>query len=305
MYTILITGGSGFIGANLVRRLLQDNNNIHLLVRPGSDLWRLKSLLSKVTLHTVDLENFSELERIVNEVNPSHIYHLAASGVITGNPADILMSNVIGTFNLLKATVRIDYESFIHMGGSSEYGDKKNPMSEQDVLEPTTLYGLSKACSSLMAQQFSLEHDKPISILRAFSVYGPYESPHRLIPTVIEAAFSGKALPLTSPGFSRDYVFVEDVVNACLLCMKRQLKREIINIGTGIQTTNEKIVEIIEELTQKKITVNVGAYPKRASDKAVWLADRKKAKNFLGWEPIYDLKHGLQKTLIHYESSFS
>lgn len=298
MQSILVTGGSGFIGTNLVRKLLEKQVDIHVIVRPESNLWRLEPLIPHIFLHKVDLENFEVLQKIIKQISPSVIFHLAAHGVssLHNDNCKILTSNVFGTFNLLRATKDIDYESFIHVGGSSEYGKKNAPMSEKDVLEPMTFYGLSKACASLLSQQFAFEQIKPITILRPFSVYGPYESPIRLIPTAFEAAIKGKTLKLTSPGFSRDYIFVEDVVEACLLSWEKKITREIINIGTGVQTTNEKVVELIEKITGEKINIQVGTYPPRLSDKPNWVADITKAKELLKWKPRYSIKQGLEKT---------
>jgi nucleoside-diphosphate-sugar epimerase len=295
---ILVTGGSGFVAANLIRKLVEEHE-VHVIVRPDSDLWRLNAILSRLYLHQVDLEHFDQLASIIHCISPSVIFHLAAHGAssLHRDPFKILNSNIIGTFNLLQATKEINYEFFLHMGGSSEYGNKTAPMNERDVLEPNTFYGLTKACSTLFSQQFALEYQKPIAILRAFSVYGYFESALRLIPTAIQAAFQKKPLRLTAPGFSRDFIFVEDVVEACLTCWKKKITKEIINIGTGKQTTNEEVIAAVERLTCTKIDILPEVYPHRPSDKSFWVADIEKSKSLLGLTPYHTLEEGLKKTI--------
>lgn len=296
---ILVTGGSGFIGAHLIARLLQEPCKVHVIAREESDLWRLSALLPHITLHRVALEEGDRLRKIVQEISPEAIFHLAAHGVSSSHQdrTRMLVGNVVGTFNLLQAAKELSDPFVIHMGGSSEYGKKEAAMRETDVLEPTTFYGLTKACSTLLAQQFAREHNMPIALLRPFSVYGPMESSQRLIPTAIRAALTGKPLELTAPGFSRDLVFVEDVIEACLLAWKKRLPQEILNIGTGIQTTNESVIASIAHLTGKKIDLLPGAYPAHPSDKPIWVANTAKAKALLGWEYRHTLEQGLQKTI--------
>lgn len=296
---VVVTGGTGFIGANLIRRLLEEPLEVHVILKPHSNLWRLENFLPRLFLHEASLENYELLEKILKEISPSAIFHLAAHGVSSThqNLRQILNSNLMGTFNLLMASKDIDYESLVYLGGSSEYGNSEQAMTEKDMLKPITFYGATKACSTLLLQQFADAENKPVAILRPFSVYGYYESPLRLIPTAIAAALQGKPLKLTSSAFSRDFVFVEDVVEACLQCWNKKVSKEIINIGTGIQTTSQTIVQLIEKLTEKKIEVHAGAYAPHVIDRPTWFADITKAQEKLGWQPRHTIKSGLQKTI--------
>jgi nucleoside-diphosphate-sugar epimerase len=296
---ILITGASGFIGANLLKRLLQEPLEIHALVTPHSDLWRIEENLHQICVHKLELEQFDELERLMKEISPSAIFHLAAHGAAFSQQDQhkIFSSNVLGTFNLLKATENIDYDFFAHIGGSSEYGHLEKPMREDTALEPTTFYGVSKACATLIVQQFARCTQKPISLLRLFSVYGPLESPNRFIPTAIRAALTGEPLQLTPPGFVRDFIFVEDVIEALLHVWEKKVSGKIFNIGTGIQTTNEQVVKILEELTEKPIEISETPFPPRMMDKKIWVADTSKTECILGWRARFSLREGLIKSL--------
>lgn len=296
----LVTGGAGFIGANLTRGLTRAGAEVHLLVRPSTRLWRLTDLLPSVTVHRADLTDREGLRQVAAQIRPDIIFHLAVQGVDPkhSDPRGILEANVGGTFNLLEATEPIDYERFVHLGGSSEYGPKDEPMKESDVLEPLTFYGAAKAAATLVCQQFARARRRPLVVLRPFSVYGYWERPTRLIPTAIRAALRNEELTLTAPGYRRDLIFVEDVVEACLRALQAETAPgEIINVGTGKQWTNEEVVDLVQALCGERIRVRAGEYPARLSDTTHWVADIHKAKRLLGWAPRHSLRSGLQKTI--------
>ncbi len=297
---ILVSGAAGFIGANLVREFLRRGADVHAIVRPSTRLWRVAEILSNLTLHRVDLTSRQELVKTVNESQPEMIFHLAAPGVRKSqqDALEILRSNIIGTTNLLEATTSLKYERFVHIGSSTEYGKKNAPMNESDLLEPVTFHSATKAATTLLCQQFAKANRRPLVILRPFSVYGPWEDPAHLIPTAIMAAFRNQEIPLTVAGYKHDLVFVEDVVEACLLALEaNEIDGEIINIGSGQQWANEEVVNTVQELSGRKIKIRVGAYPARPIDTNYWVADIRKAKALLGWEPRHNLRQGLDKMI--------
>jgi nucleoside-diphosphate-sugar epimerase len=141
-------------------------------------------------------------------------------------------------------------------------------------------------------------------MLRPFSIYGYREAETRLIPTAIRAGLSGGTLPLTRRGYVRDYIFVEDVAEACLLAVETDgIEGEIINIATGIQTSNEEVVSMIGRQLGKEIKVEVGAYPPHPTDTSHWCADVSKAKRLLGWEARHTLDEGLSKTVAWFKEN--
>ena len=135
-------------------------------------------------------------------------------------------------------------------------------------------------------------------ILRPFSVYGPWETPSRLIPSAIRAALDGLELPLTAPGYRRDLVHVDDVVDACLAAATVDVPPgEIVNVGTGQEWTNEEVVSAISAVMGREIRTRPGEYPARLSDTAHWIADTRKAEQLLGWLPRRPLRDGLEQTV--------
>jgi nucleoside-diphosphate-sugar epimerase len=258
-----------------------------VLHHPRTALWRIKEILSDLVLYPADLIDQDGVKKAVAAVRPEIIFHLAARG---GSPSnrdrgEILMTNVLATLNLLEATSPSAYSCFVYLGSSTEYGSKVEAMQESNHLEPVTFFGATKAAATLICQQFARANNRPVVILRAFSVYGYWDSPTRLIPTAIRAALHHRELLLTAPGYRRDYIFIEDLMEACLLVLKvKGIAGEIINIGSGQQTANEEVVDLIQEVTGQKADVKVGVYPSRTHDKTFWVADIRKAKKLLGWE---------------------
>jgi len=309
---VLVTGAAGFIGANLVRRLLREGADVHAFVRPSGDLWRLDEVLSRLTLHWVNVVEREELSRAVCAAAPQVIFHLAARGVVERNVPrqEIFESNVLGTFQLLETAKALDWERFIHLGSSTEYGRRNEPMKESDRAEPVTILGASKAAATLLCRQFARAGKRKLTILRPFSVYGFWEAPVRLVPTAIRAALDGCAMPLTSALFRRDLIFVEDVVEACVMAAERDVPEgEILNIGTGREWTNQEVVAKVESVSGRPIRVR-GDHPARENDQEHWVADIAKAERLLGWKPRHTLAEGLQKAIgwwsrMHSEAAVS
>jgi nucleoside-diphosphate-sugar epimerase len=297
---VLVTGASGFIGANLTRKLLYNGADIHALIRPNPNLWRIEEIIPRITLHQVDLTDFEMLRETVNQIQPEVIFHLAAGRASTSfqDRLATLQANIFGTFNLLEATTPLNYLRFIHIGSSLEYGTRRRPLKESDRLEPKTFFGVNKAAATLLCQQFAQANQRPIVLLRLFSVYGYWESPTRLIPTAIMAALRNQEIALTPPGYHRDLIFIEDVLDACLRALQAEgVAGEIINVGSGQQWSNEQVVEMVQTISGQKVSVRVGEYPARASDATYWVSDKRKAKRSLGWEPRHTLHEGLKKTI--------
>jgi nucleoside-diphosphate-sugar epimerase len=300
---VLITGAGGFIGANLTRALLRQGADVHIIVRPETNLWRLDEILPHLTVHTLDIVERKMLHDTMLRVEPQHIIHLAIRRAESSaqERLDTLQTNVLGLYNLLEAAEHLDYLSFIHTGSSLEYGPRQAAHKETDRLQPDLFYGATRAASTLICQQFALAHRRPIVALRLFSVYGYWEDPRHLIPSAILKAFTGQALELTAPGLRRDLVFVEDVIDAYLLAMQAgRASGKIINIGSGEQWSNEAVVELIGSVTARQLTVRPGAYPPRASDTTHWVADIRRAERLLGWRPRHTLRAGLEKTAAWY-----
>ena len=193
---------------------------MHAVVRPGSRPWRLgPGRRVGVPLHAVDLTDADAVRRLVAAVRPSVVLHLAAHGAYESqsDSARILATNVLGTLHLLEAAAGRGVELFVNAGSSSEYGFKSEPMRESRPPRPEQRIRGRKAAQTHLCGLFARRSPSmAIATLRLFSVYGPWEEPTRLIPTVIRRARAGLPLEMVAPDVARDFVFVGDVLRALL-----------------------------------------------------------------------------------------
>jgi len=297
---VLITGSTGFIGANLVRRFLKIGAEVYVFTRITSNKWRIKDILKEVNEYCVDLLDYEKLESIILDIEPDIIFHTAIYG---GYPFQkdikmIIESNFIGTVNLVNACKKVDFELFINTGSSSEYGIKSKPMSEDDILEPINDYAVSKAAATLYCQAVARREKIPVVTLRLFSPYGYYEEPTRLIPSVVISCLKEKNPEVTSPNSVRDFIFIEDVIDAYMKVIETSgIGGKIFNIGYGEQHSVGEMVNTVVELTGNNVRPEWGSVPKRANEPNVWQADITKAQDILKWQPKHSLEEGLAKTV--------
>jgi len=305
----LITGGAGFIGANLVRELLKkQDKNIFLIVEKNTDLWRLQDVLEYINFIDADLTNYDSLERQIKIIKPDVIFHLAAFGGLPNqlNQKLIFDVNFYGTVNLLNACKQVGFDCFINTGSSSEYGFKDHPMREDDVLHPVSDYGVAKAAATQFCLKEALFNELPVYTVRPFAVYGDFEMPGRLIPSIIVNALQDKQINLSSPNFVRDFIYVKDFVDFCLqLSVIQPDQQFVFNAGTGLQSTIKYVAKTVQAIVQKPLDICWGASVPRPWEPKVWQANIDRAKELLGWTPKYSLKDGLTESLKWFDKNIS
>jgi nucleoside-diphosphate-sugar epimerase len=305
MKKALVTGGSGFIGANLVRRLI-GKNEVHLILREGSDTWRINEVLDKCVIHRADLSNRESLFSTVKEIAPDYIYHLAAYGAYSTqkNFEDFMKTNFTGAANLLDACAASGFSKFVSAGSSSEYGMKDRPMSESDVLEPNGLYGISKAAFTHYCMWKAKTDGLPITAFRLFAAYGPYEDKMRLFPSLLVPLLRKDRPKLGNPGSVRDFIFVDDVVDAFgSAAESKKSDGEILNLGTGIQHTVKDAADIACAKLGGEVEWGALDAKKRQSEPKSWVADMKKTFGTLNWRPKNPLEGGMEKSIAWYRDN--
>lgn len=301
MKRIILTGGTGFIGTNLARRLLREGHDLHLLVRPNYKPWRIEEIKNDVHLHVVDLANAVALNSVVEQIRPDWIFHLAVYGAypFQSDVQQMVQTNIIGTINLFAACLRTDFAAFVNTGTSSEYGFKDHAPPETEFLEPNSNYALTKASATLFCRYTAQSQRVHLPTLRLYSVYGPYEESTRLMPTLIRQGLKGELPALVNPDTAHDYVYVEDVVDAYLLAATKpnQEPGAVYNVGTGTQTSLRKVVEVARRVMGIAVEPKWGSMPNRNWDTSVWVADNRKIRETLGWQPRYSFEKGFPLTV--------
>ncbi len=299
----LVTGATGFLGAHLVRAGLAAGAEVHVVVRPTSARSRLAGLRD-VIWHQADLTNLDEARRAVSCARADLVVHLAMPGGHPDTPASrsvMATGAVIGTLNLLEALADHSPRRLLHAGSGLEYGPGEAARESQPLL-PSVFRGAVKAATSLLVQQWALANDWPTTVLRIFSVYGPWEPPGRLVPTAIRSALTGTPMPLT-PGAWRDHVYVSDVINACMRASALDAPGvSVFNVGSGTAISNEAVVRAVEHVTGRPVPVLSKAAPPRVCDRATAVADTAAAASGLGWRATTSLHDGLAKSLRWFDA---
>lgn len=293
----VVTGPAGFVGANLARRLVADGHDVHLFVHPHSDVWRLQGLDVVATLHWLDLEDSESVQREIRLAQPDWIFHAAAHGAYPDQTdlRRMISTNMVGTINLVEAAIAHGFEAFVHTGSSSEYGLKDHAPTEDELAEPNSHYAVTKAAATMYCRHMARTHDLHLRVLRLYSVYGPWEEPTRLVPRVVVRGLQGGWPPMANPATARDYVYIDDVVDAYLAAATAPVQEAgaVYNVGTGVQTSLLEVTEVARDELPITVQPEWGALADRAWDAGTWVANPSTALKDLGWSSRHDLASGL------------
>jgi len=296
---VLVTGASGFIGANLVRRLLHDGYEVHAFVRDGQASWRLADVKHTVHIWPVDIRDRISIESAVSKVEPTHIFHVAAASLYGGKSLtddEYIDSNIRGTANLLTVLRSLPYASFINTGSSSEYGTRYKPMKENDLCVPESMYAISKLSATNIASLEARLFNKPTVTLRLFSPFGPLDDDRRFMPQIISAALKGTEFVLAHPEARRDYIYIDDVMDAYVCVMQKavELKGAVFNIGSGEDRSIRDVALAVKNVLHSSMQVRVDSQQEKVIP---WRADISSAISQLHWEPKTPFHDGLVQTI--------
>ncbi len=293
---VLVTGAAGFVGANLAARLIADGHEVHALLRPGSDLWRLTGIGDGLVRHHASLTDAEGVARVVSAVAPEWIFHLAAHGAHAwqDDRRRILDTNVNGTIALIDACAKVGFDAFVHAGSSSEYGAKDHAVSEDEPVEPASAYAFSKLAATLYGAFLARTDRVRVTTLRLYTVYGPLEEPGRLMPTLLVHALAGELPPLADPTSAHDFVYVDDAIDAFVRAAENpRAAGAVFNVASGVSTSLAALVETVQNLLGVDAPPRWHSFPPRPWDTATWAGDNRRIRERLGWEPRHSLRQGL------------
>jgi dolichol-phosphate mannosyltransferase len=300
MKRCLITGAAGFVGANLVRRLLADGHEIHAFLRPGHQPWRLRDIATAIHAYPIDLTDSDSVRQNIRHLRPDWVFHLAAYGAYPAQTgfARMVDINLTGTVSLLDACAETGVQAFVYTGSSSEYGYKDHPCREEEVLEPNSHYAITKAAATHYCQFVARHTGLNAVAVRLYSIYGPYEEPTRLIPTLIDHGLRGLLPPLVSPGTARDFVYVDDAVDALIsIAQNAPHPGAVFNLCTGIQTTIATVVDTARKLMSIPVEPVWSTMERRSWDTEIWVGSPAALEAATGWRARIDFATGLQRTI--------
>jgi len=304
---VLVTGGAGFIGSTLVRKLLKRDYEVTILDNMSIGLRDNLPKSNGVRLVTGDVRD-SELVSTAVQGHP-YVMHLAAQAFIPLSyelPLQVAEANAIGSINVFKACLNHSVKRLVHISSSEVYGSAKyTPMNEQHPLCPQSTYAVAKAAADMWAQTFHWEHKLPVVIIRPFNTFGPYESLPYFIPEMIRQCLKDPEIHVGNLETRRDFTYVEDTTEAMILALEMEkIEGEIINIGTRKTLEMKQILQLIKkEANAENKSVIMDESRLRPKDVDILITDNTKARKILGWKPSISFKEGIRKTINWYVDS--
>lgn len=295
---ILITGGSGILGYNILKLLANDER--YHVVAPvrniNSDA--VRTLSGKVQFIEHDLSDAIHTAQIFERVSPAVIVHCAASGLRPprGSWFDLMQFNVVSTMRLFQMNCRLDHPSrFIYLSTGLVYREQGRPLTEEDPIETLHPYGASKAASDLMLQAASTEFKRELTILRPFAFTGLHDGGKRLFPLILEAAAEGRRLGLTEGTQIRDFCSVNDIAAAVIQVIEREQKPliEKFNLGSGLSLPLRSVIEDVCEKLELKVDLAFGENRMHPYEPHYSVANTARAEAQLGWKPRTNLAYAV------------
>lgn len=308
----LVSGGAGFIGSHIVRKLLDQGETVRVVDNLATgNLQRIKSSLSKLDFVEGDLADDSVAEKVVDGVD--YVLHQAAVPSVqrsVNNPVATNRANVTATLNLLEASRKAGVKRFVYAASSSAYGDTEVlPKHEAMPPSPLSPYALQKFVGERYCKLYHDLYGLETVSLRYFNVFGPGQDPHSeysaVIPKFATRLLANQPITINGDGEqSRDFTYIDNVVAANLLALKaRDASGQMCNIGSGTRITLNRLVALLEKALGVKAKVVFG--PTKAGDVRHSLADIGRAQSILGYEPRITIEEGLRRTIAAFKDEFS
>ena len=305
---VLVTGAEGFIGSHLCSRLVREGARVAALACPGADLSRLSNLSDKISINSLDVREIDRLKEFVAAEKPQRIFHLAAITDVDRSWDSLPMVtdvNLGGTINLLRALSSIDYEILITTCTAEAYGRNPAPFLEEMPLDPISPYSFSKAAASSFCRMAAASLGASVRVLRLFLVYGPGQGEERFLPQLIRAALTGQSFRMTAGEQTREYTYIDDVVEGFLLAARKgHGEGEVYNLGSGQEISLKRLVEKVGEITGKKVKLDGDILPYRENEIRRFIGNHQLALDRLGWRAGTPLENGLARTINWYQQNY-
>ncbi len=317
MQKIIVTGGLGFIGSNLIDLLLKKNFFVINLdkVSYSSNFYNIKNFEKNKNyrFEKCNLTNKNKLNKIIHKYKPNGIFNLAAETHVDRSidgPKEFIDSNIIGVFNLLEVfksyLIKNKKSKLIHISTDEVYGDVLKGRSDENFsYKPSSPYAASKASSDHLVYSYVRTFKIPAIITNCSNNYGPKQHPEKLIPKIIYNIINNKNIPIYGNGKnSREWIYVDDHCDALLKVFQKGKNGEFYNIGSNKNLTNLEIVKILISIAKKKFTLGKNVRIKYVKDRPGhdlrYALNSNKIKKKLNWKPNVNTIDGLNKTFLWY-----
>lgn len=299
--SILIVGGAGFIGTNLVKQLLKLGSKVTSL-----SLKRKKNKLTHKNLKHIFCD-YTKFNLLKKKINKPFEYVINLGGYIDHSKFFakgrlVIDNHFLSTMNLLSSLRKEKLKRYLHIGTCDEYGSNTSPIKENCKEDPITSYALAKLSSINLLVMLNKTENFPATALRLFLVYGPHQKTDRLIPQVINGCLKKKNFPVSKGNQLRDFCYVDDVINAIILSLiKKRALGEVFNVGSGKPVSVKFIINKISKII-KQGKPQFNKIPFRKNENLKLYPSINKMSKILGWKPKTNLNQGLAKTINYYKT---
>ena len=302
--TILVTGGAGFIGSHLLESLVNYCDDEIVCIDALTYASDKNNIPSKVLLYPYDISNKDEVSEVFAAYKPNYVFHLAAESHVDNSIEDcspFIQSNIIGTVNLLNASLEYGVEKFMHISTDEVYGSiEDGSFTEDTIYNPRNPYSASKASSDHFVMAYHTTYGLPVVITNCSNNYGPRQYKEKMIPQTIKNLISGNKIPVYGAGEQiRDWLYAQDHCEALIKVWKEGQVGEKYNIGGECEIRNIDLVKMIIDIMQKDESM-IEFVEDRPGHDFRYSTDISKIKNTLGWSPKFTLEQGLEKTIEWY-----
>ncbi len=313
---ILLTGGAGFIGSHVAKKLLEQGNSL-VIVDNFNDYYnvslkkdRIKEIQKKFNLEVlkVDLSDYKATEKIFKKYKFDKICHLAAQAGVRyslKNPLAYTSSNIVATVNLFELARKYNVKNFIFGSSSSVYGNnKKIPFSEKDKADfPVSLYGATKKSGEAIAHAYHDLFKINCTVLRFFTVYGPWGRPDMAYFSFTESIIKKRPIKVFNQGkMKRDFTYIDDIVQGTVKAVEKCYPYEVINLGNNKPIELEYFIACIEKAVGKKAIKQY--HPFQLGDVSETWTDIKKAKKLLNFKPQISIEQGIGNFVDWYKKYY-
>jgi len=301
---VLITGGAGFIGAELTKLCVEHGYNVAVIdtLTYAGDTERIKSVQDKISFYNADVCDRKAVFEIFEKEKPQIVLHLAAESHVDRSildPSLFLRTNIIGTQNMLDAAKETGIDVFVNMSTDEVYGElgRDGVFTEETPLNPNSPYSVSKASQDMLGRAYFRTYGLPVLTVRASNNYGYWQYPEKLVPVVILKAYENEKIPVYGTGENvREWLFVSDCAKGILTVAEKGKPGEAYNIGSGEERQNIEVVKAILDLMGKPHSL-IEFVKDRPGHDFRYALDFSKIKSELGWNAEIGFEEGMEKTV--------
>jgi len=300
MKRLLITGANGFIGSRIVQKLSLKKFEVHTLSRNSDHRFS-----SQIYQHILDINKYSDVKAVVNEIKPQYLIHLAGVTTIKDSVSDYLntaKSIYVATVNLAEACRQEvqDFRQFLMAGSSKEYGPTKSGLkriTENTPLLPNNPYGIAKVAAENYLAYLNMNYKFPYTVMRTFTTYGRTDNTNFFIEKTIHDMLVGSEVRVIEPHAVRDWIYIEDTVEGYLCALgNKNAVGEAFNLCSGMGHTAMEVVDAVRKHTASGSKIKKGG-KSNSFDPKILVGSNLKAARLLGWKPKYSLEKGLEATI--------